>query len=461
MPLTEKEKQEAMSFMEKKNQELAEVIAKYFKDTPVATTEAIIEEKNRVTEYLRTKNEKLADMFFNCYTNTIDTTVKGFGENDTFVITGDIPAMWLRDSTAQVRHYLPVAKKDEKTADIIAGLVARQFQCINIDPYANAFNVEANGICWDHDDTEFDNPWAWERKYEIDSLCYPVQLAYLLWKETGRTAHFDDNFWLGIEKILTVWKTEQNHPENSKYYFNRVKCPPTDTLSHGGKGAPVAVTGMTWSGFRPSDDACQYGYLVPSNMFAVVVLGYIAEIAETVKGDKALAERAVALKNEIDEGIQKYAIVDDPDFGKVYVYETDGMGNYTFMDDANVPSLLSIPYLGYCSADDEICKNTRKWVLSRKNPFYYEGTAARGVGSPHTPPEYIWHIALSMQGLTSTCPEECKELLDMFLRTDAGTGFVHEGFHKDDPEKFTRPWFAWSNSIFSEFVLKCIDMGVI
>lgn len=461
MPLSEKEKLEAMEFMKKKNQELQEIIEKYFKDTVVPVPAAILEEKQRVTDYLRTKNEKLADMFFNCYTNTIDTTVKGFGKNDTFVITGDIPAMWLRDSTAQVRHYLPIAKKDEETADIIAGLVARQFKCINIDPYANAFNVEANGACWDHDDTEFDNAWAWERKYEIDSLCYPIQLAYLLWKETGRTSHFDEMFWKGIDTIMTLWKTEQDHRGNSKYYFRRKKCPPTDTLSHDGLGAPVAVTGMTWSGFRPSDDACQYGYLVPSNMFAVVVLGYVAEIALEVKGDKELADKATALKNEIDEGIKKYAIVDDPDFGKVYVYETDGMGNYTFMDDANVPSLLSIPYLGYCSADDEICQNTRKWVLSKKNPFYYEGTVAKGVGSPHTPPEYIWHIALSMQGLTSTDPEECKMLLDTFVNSDAGTGFVHEGFHKDDPAKFTRPWFAWSNSIFSEFVLKCIDMGVI
>ena len=234
-----------------------------------------------------------------------------------------------------------------------------------------------------------------------------------------------------------------------------------DTLTHDGRGEPVAVTGMTWSGFRPSDDACVYGYLIPSNMFAVVTLGYTAEIMRTVFGDEALALRAEKLAAEIRAGIEKYGVVEHPQFGRMYAYETDGMGHYTFMDDANVPSLMSIPYLGYCSADDETYKNTRAYVLSKENPYYYEGTAAKGIGSPHTPENYIWHIALSMQGLTSTSVDECKELLHMLTTCDADTGFMHEGFHKDDPAQFTRPWFAWSNSLFSEFVLKCLDEGVL
>lgn len=421
---------------------------------------AVKNENERVTAYLEKVSPKLAKMFSNCYPNTIDTTVKALGEGDTFVITGDIPAMWLRDSTAQVRHYLPVAKTDAETADMIEGLINRQFKCINIDPYANAFNVEANGACWSHDETD-ENPWIWERKYEIDSLCYPVQLAYLFWKETGRVSHFNDSFYEGIETILHTWKIEQDHCRNSKYSFKRTNCPPSDTLSHDGKGAPVTVTGMTWSGFRPSDDACVYGYLIPSNMFAVVVLGYISEIADAVKGDGELASRASALRDEINSGIQKYGIYDHPEFGKIYAYETDGMGNYNLMDDANVPSLLSIPYLGYCGTDDEIYKNTRAFVLSRHNPYYYSGKAASGVGSPHTPVDYIWHIALSMQGLTSVDPAECKKLLETIISTDADTGFAHEGFNKDDPAKFTRPWFAWSNSIFSEFVLYCMENGII
>lgn len=421
---------------------------------------AIDNETKRVSEYLLKVDPKLSKMFTNCYPNTMNTTVKALGDKDTFVITGDIPAMWLRDSTAQVRHYLPVAKNDEEVADRIEGLINRQFKCISIDPYANAFNSDESGACWCHDDTE-ENPWVWERKYEIDSLCYPLLLAYLFWKETGRTSHFNDTFFDGCRTIINLWKTEQDHCKNSPYYFRRKNCPTTDTLSHDGHGAPVAVTGMTWSGFRPSDDACVYGYLIPSNMFAVVELGHMAEIAETVAHDAGLAAYARELRDEIDAGIKKYGIVDDPVYGKMYAYETDGFGNYNYMDDANVPSLLSIPYLGYCSADDEIYKNTRNFVLSKGNPYYFSGTAAKGVGSPHTPDNYIWHIALSIQGLTSNNDDECRELLKTIVATDADTGYCHEGFNVDNPNEFTRPWFAWSNSIFSEFVLSCIDRGII
>ena len=403
----------------------------------------------------------MVELFINCFSNTLDTTVKKMEDGTTHVITGDIPAMWLRDSVAQVRPYLVAAAEDQEISDLLAGLSRRQFFFVNHDPYANAFNQEENGNCWDHDETEMSD-WLWERKYEIDSLCYPVQFAYLLWKNTGRTDNFDDNFVKGLHTILNVWKTEQYHEEKSPYSFQRKGCYYTDTLSREGKGALVkSGVGLTWSGFRPSDDACVYGYLIPSNMFAVVTLGYTAEIMREIYKDGEVAARAEKLASEIRAGIEKYGVVEHPKFGKMYAYETDGLGNYVFMDDANVPSLMSIPYLGYCSADDEIYKNTRAFVLSKENPYYYEGTAAKGVGSPHTPPEYIWHIALSMQGLTSRDPEECKALLHMLKTTDDGKGFMHEGFHKDDPSKFTRPWFAWSNSLFSEFVLKCIDENIL
>jgi len=395
----------------------------------------------------------LAESFEKCYPNTIETTTEINDDGTAFVFTGDIPAMWLRDSSAQVRHYLSITKQDEQMRKIVEGLIAKQAECIINDPYANAFNKEANGKCWDVDDTEFRNLLAWERKYEIDSLCYPVQLAYLYWKASDSTAHFTENFKTACKKILDVFKLEQNH-ENSKYFFRRKNCPPSDTLPCDGKGNPVSYTGMTWSGFRPSDDACKYGYLVPSNMFAVVILGYIEEI---FADDAEMAATAKELKEQIDKGIKEYAIYDHPVYGKIYAYETDGNGNYNLMDDANVPSLLSIPYLGYVSADDGIYQNTRKFILSKENPYYYEGKAAKGIGSPHTPENYIWHISLSMQGLTSTCDKEKEYLLDLFENTTAGTGYMHEGFNVDDPNQFTRPWFAWSNSIFSEFILSIFD----
>jgi meiotically up-regulated gene 157 (Mug157) protein len=296
------------------------------------------------------------------------------------------------------------------------------------------------------------SPWVWERKYEIDSLCYPVQLSYLYWKATGSTSLFDEPYKETVRSIIRLWRTEQRHFELSPYRFTRLTGPKTDTLRNSGLGMPVNYTGMTWSGFRPSDDACTFGYLIPSNMFASVALGYVAEIAEAVLGDNELKAEAEALKEDIDEGIRTYGIYRHPIYGDMYAYETDGFGNYNLMDDANVPSLLSIPYIGYAAKDDPVYMNTRRFILSKSNPYYYEGSHASGIGSPHTPPQYIWPIALSMQGLTSDDPQEVEAIIDMLSRTDADTGFMHEGFDVNDPSRFTRPWFAWANSLFAELI---------
>lgn len=400
---------------------------------------------------------KVAQLFKNCYPNTLATTTKPGKEGRYFVFTGDIPAMWLRDSSAQVRHYLPIASQYPEIGDVIEGLCRQQTFCILTDPYANAYNEEPNWNCYSIDKTER-NAYVYERKYEIDSLCYPIQLAYLFWKETGRTGHFTPDFRKALQTIVSLWMTEQDHMSQSPYTFERENCPASDTLPCEGKGNPVAITGMTWSGFRPSDDACQYGYLVPANMFASVALGYLKEIAEVVYGDHSLGEKAARLQADIRRGIETYAIVEHPEFGKVYAYEVDGFGNANLMDDANVPSLLSIPYLGYCSAEDPIYQNTRRMILSQVNPYYYEGTALKGIGSPHTPEQYVWHIALSMQGLTSRSKEEAEELLNLLVQSDGDTGFMHEGVYVNDPKQFTRPWFAWSNSLFSEFVLHYLSL---
>ena len=404
------------------------------------------------------EDEDLKKLFFNCFISTIETTVEVSDEKeDAFVITGDIPAMWLRDSTSQVEHYLSFIEKYPIFKDLFVGLIRRQTQCIFIDSYANAFNKEPNGKKWSEDITK-DSPWVWERKYEIDSLCYPVRLIYKYWKASGDSSFFNEDIKKEFNTIIDQWVVEQNHREKSDYSFVRLNCPPHDTLSHEGLGAPVSYTGMTWSGFRPSDDACTYGYLIPSNMFAVVVLGYIQEIAEVVYKDNALKEKAKKLQKEIDDGIQKYGKVHKEGYGEIYAYETDGNGNYIFMDDANVPSLLSIPYIEYRDRDDEIYKNTRKFILSSNNKYYYEGKVAKGIGSPHTPVDYIWHISLSMEGLTTNNKDEINEMVSLLRKTDAGTFFMHEGFHKDDPKQFTREWFAWANSLFSHFIYEKVIM---
>lgn len=386
------------------------------------------------------------------FANTLETTLKVMEDGTVYVITGDIPAMWLRDSTAQIRPYLFLGEKDEKIKDLIAGLVKRQFFYICLDPYANAFNEGPTGACWEKDDPD-QSPWVWERKFEIDSLCYPVQLAWLLWKNTGCTAQFDENFRKGVWKILDVFQTEQNHEEKSSYVFIRKGSYYSDTLSREGKGALVRPDiGLIWSGFRPSDDACTYGYLIPFNMFAVVVLGYLEEIAEKILRDESLRERAGKMKAQVQNAIEIYGRVKTEEFGTVYAYEVDGYGMVNLMDDANVPSLLSMSYLGY-PADRETMENTRKMILSEGNPYYYKGKAASGIGSPHTPSGYIWPIALAMEGLTSNSREEKKRILDTLVSTTGGTGMIHEGFSADNPEKYTREWFSWANAMYGELFL--------
>lgn len=413
-----------------------------------ASIERFLEEVEKRAE----GKKALLDLFYTCYTNTLDTTVRKMEDNTTHVITGDIPAMWLWDSAAQLRPYIFPAQEDGEIRELIAGLVRRQMAYICIDAYANAFNASPNGACWEKDDPE-QNPWVWERKFEVDSLCYPIQLAWLLWKNTGCTTQFTDTFQEGAKKILEVFRTEQNHEERSGYRFVRKNSYYTDTLSRDGRGAYVkSGTGLIWSGFRPSDDACTYGYLIPSNMFAVVALGYLEEIEGEIFEDAATALAARTLKEEVHRAIETLGCTKTEEFGTIYAYETDGFGMYHLMDDANVPSLLSMDYLGY-PADRKKAAATRRFLLSDANPFYYKGRKAEGIGSPHTPSGHIWHIALAVQGLTSPDREEKLRILNMMAASTAGTGMMHESFHAEDDSRYTREWFSWANAMYAELFL--------
>lgn len=415
---------------------------------------------NRITDLCGGEHADWAENFNAAFANTLTTTVNRHADGTTFLLTGDIPAMWLRDSTAQVRPYLPIAAEDDDLADMIEGLVRQQFRFINIDPYANAFNEEPNGNTWDpNDQSDFSSPWLWERKYELDSLCYPIQLAWLLYVNTGRTSQFDDMFVTGIQCILDVLELEQHH-EDSPYFFVRDCDIPTESLQRDGRGTPVARTGMTWSGFRPSDDACTYHYLVPANMFAVVVLGYVERIFTDILDDAAVAARARALRESIDAGLHKYGTTANANGERVWAYEVDGLGHALIMDDANVPSLLAAPYLGYCAQDDPLYLSTRRTLLSAENPYYYEGKYTRGIGSPHTPPRYVWPIALSVEGLTSPSKERQAAMLDNLVAIDAGTHLMHEGVCVDDPTQYTREWFSWSNMMFCELVMAYFGIRV-
>lgn len=414
---------------------------------------------SQVTEKAGVEHADWAKVFNVTYANTLETTVKKIADDDNFILTGDIPAMWQRDSTCQVRPYLVMAQQIPEVSDFIRGVIKRQFFNMNHDPYANAFNSEPNNAGHQKDHTEM-TPWIWERKFEIDSLCFPVQLAYLLFKNTGRIDHFDADFVSGIKKMLTVFETEQHHMTKSEYRFERDDDRPEDTLTHNGLGSPVKETGMIWSAFRPSDDACVYGYLVPANMFAVLVLDYVQEIFSSVLDDEKIVGRAKKLQTEIRTGIEEYGTTTNAAGERIYAYETDGLGNYLIMDDGNVPNLLSAPYLHYVDLDDSTYINTRKTILSPENPYYYAGKYGKGLGSPHTPKNYIWHIALAIQGLTSNDQAEKARLLENMVQTTAGTNMMHEGFNVDNPKEYTREWFSWANMMYCELFLNYFDYKI-
>jgi meiotically up-regulated gene 157 (Mug157) protein len=399
-----------------------------------------------------TGDDVIAEMFERSMSGNLPAVAERLPDGTTFVLTGDIPAMWLRDSAAQLRPYLLLCKDDPGLQDVLIGVLHRQLEYVVLDPYANAFNKEANGAGHTSDETEM-SAWVWERKYEIDSLCFPLDLAYRLWRITGRADVIDNRFRAAAEAIVELWTVEQDHEARSPYRFQRHDDRPSDTLVREGRGRLTRPTGMSWSAFRPSDDATELGFNVPGNMFASVVLGYLQEIATEVLRDEPLADRAKALKAEIDEGIATFGTVEHPEHGRVYAYEVDGLGETLLMDDANMPSLLSIPLTGYAAPDDPTYLATRALLLSPENPYYYSGTAAAGIGSPHTPPRYIWHIALAVQGISSTSAEERQHLLELLRDTTGGTGQMHEGFDVDDPTQYTREWFSWANAMFCELAL--------
>ena len=402
------------------------------------------------------QDPELAWLFGNCFPNTLDRTVNFSlkdGKPNTFVITGDIHAMWLRDCSAQVWPYMPFMKDDKPLQQLIAGVINRQAESVLIDPYANAFNLGKEGGEWMSDNTKM-RPELHERKWEIDGLCYVIRVGYNYWKLTGDTSCFDAKWQDAMKLIVKTFKEQQRKTDKGPYQFTRKTEKASDTQFGNGYGNPVRPTGLICSMFRPSDDATTYAYLIPSNAFAVVSLRHLAEMENTIKLNKTFGAECTALANEVDAAIQKHAIVKHPKYGKILAFEVDGYGNYLMMDDANVPSLLSLPYLGYMSADNKIYQNTRKFIWSLDNPYFYKGTAAEGIGGPHVGPDMIWPMAIIMKALTSSDENEIAECLRMLKHTHSGTGFMHETFQKNDPANFTRSWFAWANTLFGELLIK-------
>jgi meiotically up-regulated gene 157 (Mug157) protein len=351
-------------------------------------------------------------------------------DGTTFVSTGDIDMEWLRDSSATMTPYIGLASTDAYVRQMLRGTIARQAKYILIDPYANAFTVDYKVA---------------ERKFEMDSLLYPVWFAYLYWRGTGDRSIFTPDVQRAFQTVLSTLRTEQRHTRRSHYRHPQ--------LANGGMGTPVAYTGLVWTGFRPSDDAARYQFNIPDNMLGVVVLRDLTEIEKKVYRDQRVAQNAWGLSVEIQRAIERYGAVNLPGVGRVYAYEVDGYGHTNLMDDANVPSLLSIPYFGYVGVHDVVYTATRRFILSPRNPYYFQGKYASGIGSPHTPHGYVWPLSLVMQVLTSTDPGEISRVMGYIAASDTGDHRLHESFNADWPESYTRDDFAWPNALFAQMIL--------
>jgi len=403
------------------------------------------------------QDKELAWMFENCFPNTLDTTIDFEiidGKPDTFIITGDIDAMWLRDSTAQVWPYMPLISKDEKLKQLIKGLINRQVKCVLLDPYANAFYKDTTKISkWKSDITQM-LPGIHERKWEIDSLCYVIRLANEYYQITKDESIFDEDWDKAMRLIVKTFKIEQRKNNKSDYVFSRETTSVIDSPPFEGTGRPIKPNGLICSMFRPSDDSTLYPFLIPSNIFAVLSLKQLSVIYFEILQEKKFAKECEKLALEVNEAIQKYAVSEHLNFGKIYAYEVDGFGNKLFMDDANVPSLMSLAYLGVHKTTDKLYQNTRKFLLSDNNPYFLKGKYAEGQASPHTGKSKIWPMGIILRAMTSSDEKEIIKCLKMLKATHANTGFMHESFNKDNPQDYSRDWFAWANTLFGELILK-------
>ncbi len=394
------------------------------------------------------QDEALRETFEKCFFNTLYTTTFFEEDGSVFIITGDIPAMWLRDSSAQVMQYLYFTEC-ESVRRLIKGLLKKQFEYILIDPYANAFNREANGNGHAYD-LDKQSAWVWERKFELDSLCYPLWLLIRYYRETQDKECLDSLFIKALDSIIKVLRTEQAHAEKSDYYheiFNRGKerwC---------GRGEPVAKCGLVWSGYRPSDDKCKHGYYLPGNMLIVSVMTQLAPLLREVLNDLPRAKECEDLACEIQSALNQFSVVERNGV-KIYALETDGLGNYNLMDDANIPNLLAMPYYEYPYIDRQVYQNTRSYMLSFDNPYYFEGKVLKGIGSPHTPDNRVWPLSVIIQALTSDDEREIRDCVYMLVNSTGGTGYIHEAVDKDDDSVYSRPWFAWANSLFAYMILE-------
>ncbi len=413
-------------------------------------------------------------MFSNCLPNTLDTTVSYAGASwynagpDSFVITGDINALWLRDSANQVMPYVPYAAQDAKLQSLLEGLIARHAHSVNIDPFANAYNYNNSRAGHQNDiRTPPMQGSIFEGKYEIDSLGAFLKISYWYYRTMGAGALekvMTPDWLAAVAKTVATIETMQKDTgmsANSPYLFQRVTSQASDTLIMSGRGPAAKPFGLTRSLFRPSDDAVLLPYNIPGNAMACAELKHLeAMLADAKDVDVSkLKAQVSSVRESLCSALDKVMEYSKRHRAPI-PYEIDGepaTSGSNLMDDANIPSLLSLPFLGYMDRSDDLYLSTREFVWSTKNPFFFSGSQGEGIGGPHVGPSYAWPMSLIMKAMTSNSDDEVKQCLDLLLKSSAGTGFLHESFNVNNVNDYTRSWFAWVNGLFGELVLQLVN----
>ncbi|KAF7596733.1 hypothetical protein BBP40_000161 [Aspergillus hancockii] len=436
----------------------------------------------------RIKDKDLAQLFRNAFPNTLDTTIRWHSDGasqkspqkvkkdgsqwmgpQTFVVTGDINAEWLRDSTNQLSGYQVLAKKDKKLHTLILGAINTQAEFVIQSPYCNAFQPPppsgiqpTNNGQDDKVHPAYEPSVVFECKYELDSLAHFLALGTEFYESTGSVEFLTDRWYLALDTLLKVLDAQSQPTFDDKdqyvknqYTFQRTTTLGTETLNLAGVGNPLnRGTGLIRSAFRPSDDAAILGFFIPPNAMMAVQLKKTAEVLRKTGEKSDLAQQLQQRGEDLDKAVREHGIVNHAKYGDVFAFEVDGYGSRILMDDANVPSLLSLPYLGYIDQKDIVYQNTRKMILDKNgNPYYLTGSAFHGIGGPHIGLENAWPMALLIQAMTSDSDAEITECINL-VRNSSLLGLVHESINVNNIKQYTRPWFAWANSVFAQTILK-------
>lgn len=441
--------------------------------------ESVVEDMNR-----QMTDKDLARLFENAFPNTLDTTVRWHMDGNqkkkkkqsqtkwegahSFIVTGDINAEWLRDSTNQLAQYQSLAKKDKAIHQLILGAINTQTEYVIQAPYCNAFQPpppsslppSSNGQ-GDIVHPEVEPGVVFECKYELDSLAHFLSLSNQFYSHT-QSDEFVTQRWLQAVQTLLVVVDEQQkgtftHDSGqfllNEYRFQRFTHAGTETLNLGGLGNPViSGTGLVRSAFRPSDDATILPFFIPANAMMAVELKRGAAMLKAV-GNPELAEELRIRGEEIEAGVWEHGVVNTKKWGEVFAFEVDGYGSHLLMDDANLPSLLALPVMGFCDRNNDVYQNTRKMILNRHgNPYFLEGQSFSGIGGPHIGPQNAWPLSLLVAAMTSDDDAEIKEYLDM-IKAASPLGLIHESVNVNSIKDYTRSWFAWANSVFAQTML--------